>query len=578
MQDLSSQERQSNTITHLLLGLLLATSIALVVIYLAPPGVDRPAHLFQLSLFAKHGLVLWDNYWYLGGYSFIGYSLLFYPLASVFSIYPLVLFSMLVGLWATFWILRRKLAGSWLIPWLVISITWPLELLSGAYPYIFGQAIVAVAIALLVRTTGSESSGEGPSRLNSLVPVLFLLLAIAIWATSPLDLYFLDLFVIAVWIDRVIGWFSADRRGVDHQRMRQFLANRLLVDKYLIALAAVSILEVLVTFAFPSGAYYPFWWTDLVEALIFVGILWVWLAKVDERKVKVFLSVFTASCLLVFFVRSELGANATRISDISLLILAALYFRYREELSFKLSVVVMIYAAFWGSQTVISAPFDRSARPQSSSNYWKPAISFLKNHLKAGQRVEVVDSASHFGDYFLPASSIPIVRGWFRQDDFPTNELLYQGGLSAQSYLSWLRESAVSYVLLPGGPYDFSSSEEAKVVTMLGRSSNCLHQVFTQKNLSIYRVCDQRYIVPGARVVSFGVNTIAVLFSHPGNYRLSLHFTPYFRPSVGCIYMRSGGLVGWEVPKAGVQTVRFQLTVSRLVGEIFEQNQRVCAG
>ncbi|NNN10686.1 MAG: hypothetical protein HKL83_02355, partial [Acidimicrobiaceae bacterium] len=96
---MSSQERQSNTITHLLLGLLLATSIALVVIYLAPPGVDRPAHLFQLSLFAKHGLVLWDNYWYLGGYSFIGYSLLFYPLASVFSIYPLVLFSMLVGLW-----------------------------------------------------------------------------------------------------------------------------------------------------------------------------------------------------------------------------------------------------------------------------------------------------------------------------------------------------------------------------------------------------------------------------------------------------------------------------------------------
>ncbi len=555
-------------------------------IYLGPPGVDRPAHLFQLSLFAKHGLILWDNYWYLGGYSFIGYSLTFYPLAYLFSIYPVVIASILVGLWVTFRILRKLLPKSFLIPWLVITITWPLELLSGAYPYIVGQALVVIGIALVVRDRNSDGFTYEDATLSSkksrameiLAAIAFVLIAAAIWATSPLDLYFLDLFVIARWVDRMISWFFAGDQRVGRSRPSEFLANRFLIDKYLVSLGVVSIVEVLTTFAFPSGAYYPFWWTDLGEALIFVVMVWVWLAKIEAQKTKVFLGVFAAACLFAFLVRSELGANATRISDISVFIVVALYVRYRDQLSFKLGLVVIAYAIFWGSSTLISAPFDHFAAAQSAPQYWKPAISFLKDHLKAGQRVEVVDSASHFGDYFLPGSSIPIVRGWFRQDDFPTNKILYQNDLSAKGYLQWLKDVAAAYVVLPGGPYDFSSVEEAKVVKGLSESSSCLHKVFADSNVTIYRVCDNGHMVSGAKVVSFGVNTLSVLFNHPGNYRLSLHFTPYFLPSKGCIYRLSDGLVGWNVPTAGVQTVRFQLTMSRLVGEIFEQNQRVCAG
>jgi uncharacterized membrane protein len=583
---LSSPERQKNHLASQVLGLFIAISIALIVIYLGPPGGERPAHLFQLSLFAKHGFVFWDNYWYLGGYSFIGYSLIFYPLASVFSIYPVVVASLLVGLWATFRMLLRLLPKSFLIPWLAISITWPLELLSGAYPYIVGQALVVLGIALVIRDRDSDSFAYGDSGLSikksratgRLAGAIFVLIAIAIWATSPLDLYFLDLFVIARWIDRMISWFRTGDRRIDRSRLSEFLADRFLLDKYLVSLGVVSIVEILTTFAFPSGAYYPFWWTDLTEALIFVVIVWVWLARIEAQKTKVFISVFAAACLFAFFVRSELGANATRISDISVFIVVALYVRYRDHLSFKLGVVVIAYAIFWGSSTLVSAPFDHSASSQSAAQYWKPAISFLKDHLKAGQRVEVVDSASHFGDYFLPESSIPIVRGWFRQDDFPTNEILYQNDLSAKGYLQWLKDVAAAYVVLPGGPYDFSSVKEAKVVKSLGESSSCLHKVFAEANATIYRVCDQGHMVSGAKVVSFGVNSLTVLFNHPGNYRLSLHFTPYFLPSKGCIYRLSDGLVGWDVPTAGVQTVRFQLTMSRLVGEIFEQNERVCAG
>ena len=34
-------------------------------------------------LFLRHGFTLWDNYWYAGRYSFVGYSVLYYPLAAV---------------------------------------------------------------------------------------------------------------------------------------------------------------------------------------------------------------------------------------------------------------------------------------------------------------------------------------------------------------------------------------------------------------------------------------------------------------------------------------------------------------
>jgi len=39
--------------------------------------------------------------------------------------------------------------------------------------------------------------------------------------------------------------------------------------------------------------------------------------------------------------------------------------------------------------------------------------------------VEAVDTAEHWPAAYLPDAGIPIVRGWYRQSDFPQNELLY---------------------------------------------------------------------------------------------------------------------------------------------------------
>ena len=64
----------------------LAAIAASLLVWLAPPGGDLAAHEYQRSLFLGHGFTLWDNFWYAGRYAFVGYSVLYYPLAALLGI------------------------------------------------------------------------------------------------------------------------------------------------------------------------------------------------------------------------------------------------------------------------------------------------------------------------------------------------------------------------------------------------------------------------------------------------------------------------------------------------------------
>src|SRR5690242_13728667 len=64
----------------------LAATVACLLVWLGPPGGDLAAHEYQRSLFLVHGFTLWDNFWYAGRYAFVGYSVLYYPLAALLGI------------------------------------------------------------------------------------------------------------------------------------------------------------------------------------------------------------------------------------------------------------------------------------------------------------------------------------------------------------------------------------------------------------------------------------------------------------------------------------------------------------
>ena len=102
----------------------------------------------------------------------------------------------------------------------------------------------------------------------------------------------------------------------------------------------------------------------------------------------------------------------------------------------------------------------KSARadPAHTKVYWAPAIRYLHAHLSPSYRVEAVDTAEHWAAAYLPDAGIPIVRGWYRQSDFPQNELLYDRSLAAAPYEAWLRRLGVRYVVLTDAPVDYSAT------------------------------------------------------------------------------------------------------------------------
>ena len=120
-----------------------------------------------------------------------------------------------------------------------------------------------------------------------------------------------------------------------------------------------------------------------------------------------------------------------------------------------------------------------------------PAIDFLRAHENPNFRVNALDTVGHWEAVHLPEAGFPITRGWYRQDDFPENEILYSDDLNLKTYVRWLHERGVRYVLVPRDRLDYSSKREAVVAAKLPF-------VTRRGDVSIYEVPRPRPIAPGA--------------------------------------------------------------------------------
>ena len=126
-----------------------------------------------------------------------------------------------------------------------------------------------------------------------------------------------------------------------------------------------------------------------------------------------------------------------------------------------------------------------STDPAHTTAFWAPAIGYLHSHLSVSYRVEAVDTAEHWAAAYLPDAGIPIVRGWYRQSDFPQNEILYDPKLGPIAYEDWLRSQGVRYVLLSDAPPDYSARNEAALIRS-GRTA--LVPVFRSAHVTVYEL------------------------------------------------------------------------------------------
>src|SRR5207253_3251609 len=110
---------------------------------------------------------------------------------------------------------------------------------------------------------------------------------------------------------------------------------------------------------------------------------------------------------------------------------------------------------------------------------------------------------------------IPLARGWYRQDDFPENAILYKQ-LGPRIFVHWLRSLAVRYVVLTDAPPDYSARGESRLLRG-GRTS--LVPVYRAPALTIYRVPNAQPIVDGgARVLRVGESSFVLQLPRRGNY------------------------------------------------------------
>jgi hypothetical protein len=316
---------------------------------------------------------------------------------------------------------------------------------------------------------------------------------------------------------------------------------------------------------FSTDAWYPY---DLQDAALVLGFgiagLYVCGSSPRARSLRMLFAAYLGLNLMAFLLKSPIGSNANRlflIGGMPLLWLAANVSRRRSKL-----VVMPLLAAAMAIQLgpAVRNAYSAWSSEAGSASYWRPAIRFLDTHPSTGYRVEAVSTWGHWDAYYL-ARTFPLARGWYRQDDFPQNTVLYGDDLTPATYQAWLRSLGVRYVLLPDTALDYSSIAEQRLLTS-GRSG--LQLVGRTAHWRFYELRDATPIVSapvGTQAQLIQMSSEQVLFevSGPGTYTVRVRYSPFWRLTFGhgCVAPTGDGMVQVTTSRAGVYRLGVQAGV-----------------
>ncbi|MDA8197226.1 MAG: hypothetical protein M0019_08505 [Actinomycetota bacterium] len=458
------------------LALILTLFISSLVAATVPFGNDTAAHLHLVEfLRSTKSLTAYDPWWYFGKVEFVGYSLAYYPLAALTNVYipPIIALSSTAAL-ITKAVTKRalsavdggstKIVETKLIGFVVIcSVNLAGLMLTGAYPFLTSLPFFVLASLTLI------------SKKNNWIAYSSLIVIGALFSI-----------IATLWVGTLLVTIGTLEKG-------KTLRDRILYIAYgLSPLALVAIFEILSTRnLFPKGSY-PFYFTDLLELSVFLILIAITSLRISWPSPALAAALYLAGSIVNFvLVRSSLGGNIARIGEFAPLITASIAIIYQTskgpsqvakakspallEENFRLSrfrsrqigsllVVMAIGSALWYGQFTIDPLVDPSAHYLEDAGNWAQLASVV--HKDYGdQRIEYVDTTLHEGAYFLPKYGVAIARGWFRQSDQPDNSLFYTSNTTfKKSYKSWLCDYEIAAVVLPPGPYDYSSVDEASLV------------------------------------------------------------------------------------------------------------------
>jgi hypothetical protein len=504
----------------------LAAVLASLLAWLAPPGGDLAAHEYRRSLFLTHGLTLWDNFWYAGRYAFVGYSVLYYPLAALLGLWLLAVLTVAVAAAAFALIVEREWSTTARWGGRAFALVWPGVVLAGQLPFALGAALAL--LSLLALQSGRRGTGA--------------VLALLTLAASPVAFVLLAVVLLGMAAERRRGW----------------RAIRVPAVALMLAAAAQLVLIRL----FPSGTL-GFPWIEAVEATAFsLGMLaLIWPAE-RARGLRGVLVAYLLAVVAAYLIPTGLGHDIIRLRQLALplALIAAALRRWRP---LPLALAVVACAAAWNI-VPLAGTWVRNADDRSSqAAVWTAPTAYLRTHLRAGYRVEAVDTSQHWPALYLARAGIPLVRGWFRQDDHPVAMLLYRSYTAAE-YVAWLRRLGVAYVVLTDAPQDFTSRREAALV----RSGHTgLRRVFGTSFVSVYAVPRPQAIVTGPgrpTVLALRESSLVVHLTRGGAYRVAVRWSPYWNASTGCVTRSQDGMLRLRSRAAATVRIAFDIDASSL--------------
>ncbi|MGN6432036.1 MAG: hypothetical protein ACTHNB_15095 [Gaiellaceae bacterium] len=535
-------DRSSSVVREAALCAGIAAVVASVLVWLGPPGADFAAHAYQRSAFLQHGFALWNNFWYAGRYSFITYSLSYYPLAALLGIKLLGVLSVAAAAFGFAMLVGREWGSTSRWSSRTFAVVWAGLMLSAAFPFALGAALAFFALVAL--QTGHRWR--------------FGLLALLTIAASPLAFLLLALVLAGIgaarWRDR-----------------RMFLVPAAIVG-------TMGATEAVLWRLFQDGGRYPFSWQELLAVCAFcilgAGISW----RVESAGlIRWVFVVYLVACLAAFAIPSSLGENVDRLRYLAVP-LAVLILSLRSWRPLPVAVIVLALALSWNVTPLAFSFVKASDDPAAEASYWRPAISYLHRHLGLSYRVEAVDTAGHWDAVYLPRAGVPLARGWFRQNDYPQNKLLYtDDALGHHAYLAWLRSLGVRFVVLPDAPLDYSASREAQ---LLRSGHSGLTVVMRSEHLTIFEVPSPRSLITGpsrARVVALTETRVSVAVAAAGTYRLAIRYSPYWSDSTGCLDPSSDGMINLRVPAAGTVELNFHVNAHRALMAFAGERPQTCS-
>jgi hypothetical protein len=502
----------------------IAATLAAFLLWATPPGIDWAAHAYQRTFLLEHGFQIWNNFWYAGRYSFITYSLIYYPLAALLGIKVLALASIASAAMAFSIVLYRQWGPDSRVSSRTFALLWVGIIGAAAFPFALAMSFALLAIWAL------QEGRRGR----------FALCAILTLAASPLAFVLLTI---------VMAGIVLSRRSVRN------------VGVPIATVAACCIGELLLFRLFGDGGRFPFGTLQLLAGVGFAALgLVVTRGVATAKPLRGLFWIYLVAVLAAYVVPSSLGANIERIRYLALP-LALIAVALRQWRPLWLVVPVIVLAGVWNTTPIVASFARATTDPERAISYWQPGIDYLRAHLSPSYRVEVVDTAEHWPAAYLPDAGIPIVRGWYRQSDFPQNELLYDPKLAAAPYEGWLKRMAVRYVLLADAPVDYSSRAEAALIRS-GRTS--LVPVWASAHLTIYELPAAEPLIVGpvpATVLWMYPARIVAVFNAPGDYRVKLRWSPYWHASSGCVSKTADGMTRLSVLRPGLVELDFQLSV-----------------